>query len=75
MKVFELLNASESIIRRFEKANVNISDSRYIPMYEDYSRLKAEGHKVTYTVAYLSETYNISEQTVYNVVKKFEKEI
>jgi len=44
-------------------------------MYEDYSRLKAEGHKVTYTIAYLSEIYNVSEHTIYNMVKKFEKEI
>jgi len=75
MKVYELLNASESIMTIFDKANVNVSDSRYIPMYTDFSRLKSEGHKITYAVAYLSEKYSLSEKTIYNVVEKFEKEI
>lgn len=75
MKVYELIKASESLLNAFSKANINISDSRYIPLYEDYSRLKAEGHKITYIITYISDVYNISEKTVYIVIGKFEKEI
>ena len=75
MKVYELIQASESLLLKFDSASVNVSDSKYIPMYSDFSRLKSEGHKIVYIVAYLSETYNVSEQTVYNVVKKLEREI
>lgn len=75
MKVSELIKASESLINVFDKANINVSDVRYIPMYEDYKCLSTEGHKQMYIIAYLSDIYNVSEKTVYNIVKKFDKEI
>lgn len=75
MKAYELIKASESLLTKFDEANINISDKRYIPLYEDYSRLKNEGHKKTYIIACMSDVYKLSEMTVYNIVNKFEKEI
>ena len=75
MKIHELIKASESLLNTFDKANVSVSDAKYIPLYCDYSKLKSEGRKTIYIIAYLSDIYNLSERTVYTVVKKFEKEV
>ena len=75
MKVVELIRASSSLLSILAGANVMASDVKYLCMYDDYCRMKSEGHKVVYIVAMLSDVFGVSEKTVYNVIKKFEKEI
>jgi len=75
MKVVELIRASSSLLSILADANVMASDVKYLCMYDDYCRMKAEGHKIIYIVAMLSDVFDISERTVYNVINKFEKEI
>jgi len=75
MKVYELIKVSESLLSRFDKANISVGDSRYIPMYEDYNRLTKECHKQAYIIAYLSDIYKYSERHIYRVIDRFEKDI
>jgi len=75
MKVVELIRASSSLLSILADANVMTSDVKYLCMYDDYCRMKSEGHKIIYIVAMLSDVFDISERTVYNVINKFEKEI
>lgn len=75
MKAYEALRLCSPLLERLREAGINPSDARYLPLYADYARMKAEGHKVTYLVAYLAGLYAVSERKVYEVVKKMEREI
>ena len=75
MTQFELMRTAESLLRVMNDNNIDVSDIKYMKMYDDYIRLKEEGHKVVYIVYYLSEQYGCGETTVYRVVKRMEKRI
>jgi Mor family transcriptional regulator len=44
-------------------------------MYNEYLALKAQGEKVTYIIAHLSDKYRLSERFIYNFVARMKKEI
>ena len=75
MKVAELIKISASLLSTLANANVMPNDVRYINLYDEFCRMKLEGHKIIYIVTCLSDIYKVSEKTVYNVVRKFDKEI
>lgn len=47
------------------------NDYKYIKLYEDYNKARKTGEKVGYVVAVLAERYQVSERTVYDVVRRF----
>ena len=51
-----------------------MEDTEYINLYADYHKLKENGEKVSYIVAVLADRYDISERTVYNLIKRFSSE-
>ena len=51
-----------------------MEDAKYINLYTDYHKLKENGEKVSYIVAVLADRYDISERTVYSLVKRFNSE-
>lgn len=57
------------------EANVNLSDVRYIDLYQEFLRMKGEGHKLTYIVAFLMDEYSVGQATVYRVIDKFGKPV
>ncbi|MCL1933500.1 MAG: hypothetical protein FWF53_06805 [Candidatus Azobacteroides sp.] len=75
MKVYEALSVYKPMIEGFQKLNVGIDYAKYLDLYNEFVRLKNEGHKITYIVAYLATEYEVSERTVYKIVNRFEKEI
>ena len=75
MKQYELMKSAESILKLLAKNNIDIKDVERLRMYEDYARLKREGHKMTYIVYYLTEQYSIGAATVYRVAKRMEQDV
>lgn len=75
MKAFELLTINQGILQLMKNAALDISDIKYLPMYNEYVRLAKEGHKKTYIVQYLSDEYEISCRNVYRVIEKFSADI
>ncbi len=70
MTVYEALKLCGGFIERLEKAGVKPSDHKYVALFEDYRRAKQCGEKVSYIVACLAERYDMSERSVYDVVKR-----
>ncbi len=73
MKIYELLEVMRSGLESMAANGIEARDIRYLDMFREYIRLKGEGHKYIYIVHYLSQQYDVSEVTVYRVVKKFNK--
>ena len=74
MKVIEILNFNRELLKRLQATGIRLEDARYIDLYMDYTRLLAQGEKVSYVVAVLSEKYSVSERKVYSLVKRFKCE-
>ncbi|WP_315254269.1 hypothetical protein [Segatella oulorum] len=72
---YELLKASVSLLAMLEKNGIDAKDVKYIDLYDEYARLKSEGHKMGYIAYYLSQQYECSEATVYRVVKRMAQDI
>lgn len=75
MTQYELLKTAESLLGVLMSNDVDAKDVKYLEMYQEYMRLKKEGHKVGYVVYYLSQQYECSEATVYRVVKRMTQKI
>lgn len=75
MKQYELLKTTESLLAVLEKNGVEAKDVKYLKLYEEYVRLKDEGHKIGYIVYYLSTQYECGEATIYRVIKRMNKEL
>ncbi len=75
MTQYELLKTAESLLAVLMSNDVDAKDVKYLEMYQEYMRLKKEGHKVGYVVYYLSQLYECSEATVYRVVKRMTQKI
>lgn len=75
MKVHEILRQNADLFRMLARAGVTIEDVQYIPLWHDYQRLRHDGFKVAYIVAYLCDTYEVSERTVYRIVGRFSRDV
>ena len=75
MTVFDLIKVYEGPINVLNDANVNLSDVRYIKLFNEYLRMKNEGHKLTYIVAFLVDEYSVGQATVYRIIEKFSKPV
>ena len=75
MKVHEILQQNADLLRALARAGAAIEDVRYIPLWSDYERLHRDGLKVAYIVAYLCDTYEVSERTVYRIIRRFGRDI
>ena len=75
MKVVDILNFASGICAKMANNNIKPSDYIYVEMYREYMRMRSEGHKYEYIVYYLSNQYNVSEASVYRIVKRLDKEL
>ena len=71
MTYYEIIKLSKEPIDRLISAGFRRGDCRYLPLYEDYRRMREAGDKMTYIVSFLHDRYNVSERKIYDLVKQF----
>ena len=74
MKVIEILNLNKELLKNFQQAGIRIEDVEYIELYKEYQSLYNKGEKTTYIVSVLADKYDISERTVYDIIKRFKSD-
>lgn len=72
MKVIEILKLNEGLLNVLQRVGIRVDDVRYVDLYNDYRLLIEKGEKVSYIVAMLSGKYNVSERTVYGLLKRLQ---
>lgn len=72
MKVYEVFTMAKPLIEKLTSSGINPKDIQYMDLYDDFLRLKNEGHKVTYIEAYLCEEYGIKKTKFYELTKLFD---
>lgn len=69
-----MLKLNRELLTVCRSAGIRLDDVRYIELYNEYSRLLAEGEKITYIVAALSDKYGVCERTVYDLIRRLKAE-
>lgn len=75
MTIYDLIKVYEGPMNVLNEANVNLTDVKYIDLYREFLRMKSEGHKLTYIVAFLMDEYSVGQATVYRIIDKFGKAV
>lgn len=70
MTRFELISTNQTLLKTMASNAINPKEAEYIDMMIEYKEMRAKRHKVTYVVCYLSQKYNLTERTVFSIVKK-----
>lgn len=74
MTIFEILKFNREPLERLRLAGVRLEDARYVDLFADFSKMVADGEKVSYAVAVLAERYAVSERKVYDLVSRFRRD-
>ena len=64
MKVIEILKLNRGVLEACRDIGIRLEDVKYIDLYCDYNRLRANGEKVSYIVAVLAEKYGVCAQGI-----------
>lgn len=75
MTAYELLSMNAIALKAMADKSLNVSDIKYLNLYQEYFKLVSEGHKKTYIMQYLSDEYKISERMIYNVIEKLSSNV
>lgn len=71
MTVYELMKMNESLMKLMFEKGLYPQDVKHLAMYEEFLRMKNEGHKQVYIVAFLMDEYGVSEPTVYRMLRRY----
>ena len=75
MKAHEIIALNVTLLEALARTGIGCDDVRHLPLWRDYERLKGDGLKTAYIVAYLCDRYALSERTVYRIIDRFRKEV
>nr|DAN56065.1 MAG TPA: Mor transcription activator family [Caudoviricetes sp.] len=74
MKIIEIVKINRELLKNLHAAGVRMEDEQFVDLYADYTFMRQHGEKVSYIVAVLANRYDISERTIYSLVKRFSSE-
>lgn len=75
MKVADFVNLFGEILKLLSKLDIKVSDYQYTNLFSDYASMTERGYKVSYIVAVLAGKYEISEASVYRILRRFKKAV
>ena len=75
MTRYEIIKMNEQLFRLLNDNGVYPKALQYLPMVEEFRKMKTKKHKVNYIVAFLSSKYEMSERGIYKIVKRFGERI
>ena len=55
--------------------HVNINDIQNLKIYEQFTEMKKQGHKVSYITMFLADKYGITDRGIYKIVNRLSREV
>ena len=75
MTIYDLLKDNVAILRRFHKNGVAVDSIRFIPIYEQWESLLAEGHKKQYIEQVLADRFGYNPRYIRMIVKFMQEQV
>lgn len=74
MTRYEIIKLNEQLFRLLNDNGIDTKDLNYLPMVEEFRKMKSKKHKVNYIVAYLSNKYVLPSVAFTRLLNVLEKE-
>ena len=74
MTIYELIVCNVPLLRQLHRNGVGGNYIQYLPIYEEYKRLVAEGNKVRWVAQHVGDMFGYTERHVRLIVKLMEEE-
>lgn len=71
MIVADFIKINSETLKLLSKYDIKVDDYKFIDLFQEYEQMLSDGNKVSYIVAVLSAKYNISETTIYRILRRF----
>ncbi len=75
MTIYDLLKDNVAILRRFHKNGVAVDSIRFIPLFEEWTKMLAEGHKKQYIEQVLADRYGYNPRYIRMIVKFMQESV
>lgn len=75
MKIVEILRIGKELLKLMSRFDLRRDDYLYLELFDEYTRMRDNGLKVDYILAFLSDRYNLSVSTVKRIIRRFSKEV
>lgn len=75
MTQFELIKTNETVLKAMIRYKIGVLEVNNLMVYEEYKARKARKEKIGYIMCSLKDKYNISERSIYGIVKRMRKKI
>lgn len=76
MTIYKILQIHKSLLETLNKLGITRTEEvNHTAIYQDYSEYMKKGNKVSYVTLKLAEKYNLSQRTIYSIVKKLSRKI
>lgn len=75
MRLYELLEMVAELLKRMSECDVRIDDYKHVAMCREFNELVAQGEKKEYVREKLSKKYDVSQSTVFRIVKRLSKHV
>lgn len=75
MKAIDYIKSMEEICKTMARNGIDPRDIDNISLYNDWVRMRKEGHKYQFIIYYLTTQYGKSESGVLRIVKRMEREV
>lgn len=75
MKAVDFIKISKETMKLLSDYDIRMGDFKYINLYSDYEDIVSQGGKVSYAVAVLAGKYDISEASIYRILRRFRRTI
>ena len=73
MKVVELVKISSEALKLMSKHDVLRDDWRFVPMYEQYQRMRSLGIKYRECIRTLAKDFNVGTATVERAIRRLSR--
>ncbi|MBW4733916.1 MULTISPECIES: hypothetical protein [Prevotella] len=70
MIVAEFLEKYEAVVKFMNDNHILARDVEFVPLFNKAKEMIARGEKVAYVTSVLSDEYNITDRTVYALIKR-----
>lgn len=75
MTKYEFLKVNQSLLQTVISRGVNIQDTKYLALFDEYNMMIKQNLKGYYIIVYLSEKYKISVRLVYKIIERMKSEV
>ncbi len=55
--------------------HININDVQNLQIYEQFTEMKKQGHKVSYITVFLADKYGMTDRGIYKIINRLNRQV